>query len=236
MSYIKRYIKDSKSPLYSLIFIAPVLIGYEILLFTLNQSDIEGIRNGADVLIRRIFHHFNIYGFYFVGFLVLLSLFLAFQYRLKKGKSVKLKFNYFLLMLLESFFYAFLLIVILNKSNNILSAPAILNTKLHLLIMALGAGIYEEFVFRVIMIGAGLFFFNKLLRWNQTTSKILAIIFASILFSIFHYIGEFGDVFLWRSFFLRTIAGLLLSVLYITRGYGITAYTHTIYDLIIVFL
>jgi len=236
MSNIKQYIKDSKSPLYSLIFIAPVLVGYEILLFTLNQSDIQGLRNGADVLIRRIFHHFNIYGFYLVGFLVFLSFFLAFQYHLKKGKSVKIKFNYFFLMILESFLYAILLLLILNKSSNILSSPAVLNTKFQLLIMAFGAGIYEEFVFRVIMIGAGLFFFNKLLRWELTTSKILAIIFASILFSIFHYIGEFGDIFLWRSFFLRTIAGLSLSVLYITRGYGITAYTHIIYDLIIIFL
>ncbi|MCF7886115.1 MAG: CPBP family intramembrane metalloprotease [Candidatus Marinimicrobia bacterium] len=235
MKLLKNYFKNSRSPLYSLILIAPLLVVYEFLLFRLNKSDIEGIRNGADVLVRRIFHYFNIYGFYLVGFIIFVSIFLAYYYRIKKEKSIKIHFNFFPLMIAESCIYALGLLLLLQKSGSILVKPIILNTKYQLFIMALGAGIYEELVFRVIMISAGIFFFNKLLRWNITTSKILSIICAALLFSLFHYIGPLGDSFQMKSFLLRSMAGLLLSIIYIFRGYGITAYTHTIYDLIIIF-
>src|SRR6056297_3205337 len=175
MSYLKNYFKNSKSPFYSLVFIAPLLIGYELLLFSMNQSDIQGVRNGADVLIRRIFHHFDIYGFYLVGFVLFMSIFLIYYYRTRHNKSVHLTYNYFFLMLAESVIYASILLLVLQKSSEILAAPILVNTNFQLLIMALGAGIYEELVFRVIMISAGLFFFNKLLKWNITASKIAAV-------------------------------------------------------------
>jgi hypothetical protein len=33
----------------------------------------------------------------------------------------------------------------------------------------------------------------------------------------------------------RTIAGLFFSALYLTRGFGITAWTHALYDVFLVF-
>ena len=235
MKYLNNYFRNSKSPLYILIFITPLLLCYEFLIFKLNRSDINGIRNGADVLIRRIFHHLGIYGFYLVGFIVFISVFLAYYFRTKRVDKVKIDFNYFLLMLFESCIYALVLIIILQKSSQYLSISSLFNSDFHLFIMALGAGIYEEFVFRVIMISAGIFFFHKLLKWNLNTSKILSIIISALLFSIFHYLGKLGDAFAMRSFLLRTLAGLILAIIYIFRGYGITVYTHTIYDLIIIY-
>ncbi len=45
--------------------------------------------------------------------------------------------------------------------------------------------------------------------------------------------GEYGDFFSMELFLLRFFAGIILGVLYFFRGFGITAYTHSIYDLII---
>jgi membrane protease YdiL (CAAX protease family) len=55
------------------------------------------------------------------------------------------------------------------------------------------------------------------------------------LFSAFHYIGPFGDPLQLPSFTFRFIAGLILTGLYLARGYGITAYTHSLYDLWLTF-
>ena len=236
MDYFKKYFQESRTPLYSLLITTPLLIIYESLLYRLNRSDITGIRNAADVLIRRIFHHFDIYGFYIVGVIIFVSMFLAFYFRFQRNKSVHLNLNFFVLMVVESLVYAFVLVMVMNRSSYLLSSPSQFNTHSQLVVMAIGAGIYEEFVFRFIMISAGLFFFNKLLKWEKNPSKIASIILAALLFSLFHYIGRFGEAFQIKSFLLRAIAGLLLSIIYIFRGYGITAYTHILYDLILIYI
>ena len=102
--------------------------------------------------------------------------------------------------------------------------------------LALGAGVYEEFIFRVVLVSGCLFFLRDLLKLNSLVSVILSVLFASFIFSVFHYLGDFGEVFEVKSFLVRFGAGIFLSALYALRGYGITAYTHTFYDLIVIIL
>jgi hypothetical protein len=52
----------------------------------------------------------------------------------------------------------------------------------------------------------------------------------ALIFSGFHYIGQYGDAFALSTFTFRAIAGLVFSGLYLTRGFGITAWTHALYD------
>jgi hypothetical protein len=52
----------------------------------------------------------------------------------------------------------------------------------------------------------------------------------ALVFAAFHYIGPFGDPLDLYSFVFRTIAGLFFSALYLLRGFGITAWTHALYD------
>ena len=56
---------------------------------------------------------------------------------------------------------------------------------------------------------------------------------SSVLFSMFHYLGE--ETFTPYSFTLRFIAGIYLSSIYINRGFGIVALTHAFYDLFVIF-
>ena len=51
-----------------------------------------------------------------------------------------------------------------------------------------------------------------------------------ILFSAFHYVGPLGEPMRLESFVFRSLAGLAFSALYLTRGFGITAWTHALYD------
>ena len=52
----------------------------------------------------------------------------------------------------------------------------------------------------------------------------------ALIFSAFHYVGPYGDPLTLPSFTFRTVAGVLFSGLFVTRGFGITAWTHALYD------
>jgi hypothetical protein len=69
--------------------------------------------------------------------------------------------------------------------------------------------------------------------WKPVASGVFATIIGAFIFSAFHYIGPFGDPLELNSFVFRTVSGLLLSALYLLRGFGITAWTHALYDVIL---
>jgi len=72
-----------------------------------------------------------------------------------------------------------------------------------------------------------------LFNWRPRWSATFAIVLGAFLFSAFHYIGPFGDTLEPGSFTFRMIAGLLLNGLYLARGFGITAWTHALYDVLL---
>jgi hypothetical protein len=63
----------------------------------------------------------------------------------------------------------------------------------------------------------------------------MAAVLGAAVFSAFHYIGPYGDPFSWPTFTFRLVAGLLFSAMYLLRGFGITAWTHALYDVFLIF-
>jgi hypothetical protein len=98
------------------------------------------------------------------------------------------------------------------------------------LMVSLGAGVYEELLFRVILVSALAFFFGRILGWGKTQSAVISVLVAATIFSLFHYIGPMGDNWAMQSFVFRLIAGVFFSALYVLRGFGITAWAHALYD------
>ena len=95
-----------------------------------------------------------------------------------------------------------------------------------------GAGIYEEVLFRLLLLPAGFFLF-RLLRLSNRASTVLAILSTSLCFALAHYIGPAGDALVPYTFCFRTLAGVYFALLFLTRGFGITVGAHACYDLII---
>ena len=85
-------------------------------------------------------------------------------------------------------------------------------------------------------IGLSLSLLTKIIGYSGIISALIAIFISAILFSLFHYLGPFGDIFTYKSFYLRTLAGVFLGALYLFRGLGITVYTHIFYDMAIISL
>ena len=108
-----------------------------------------------------------------------------------------------------------------------IAAPALpLGTQL---VVSLGAGIYEELLFRVLLV-SGIAGLGLLLGWHRSVALLVAIVVSALIFSGFHYLGPLGDELTLPSFTFRAIAGLLFSGLYAVRGFGIAAWTHALYD------
>jgi hypothetical protein len=96
--------------------------------------------------------------------------------------------------------------------------------------VSLGAGLYEELLFRVLLVSGLAALAAKVFGWKQVPAGIFGAVLGAVIFSGFHYVGPYGDPFQVGSFTFRAIAGLLFSGLYLTRGFGITAWSHALYD------
>lgn len=213
-----------------------MLIAYEICIFTMNHSDIVGMRNGADILFRQFFALYNVYGFYVVGFVVILSFLITYYFQSRGKKAGKFRGQFFLLMLIESMAYGLLMFLLIDRLGGFTMSIGSSSEIRQMIVLALGAGVYEEFIFRVIFITAFLFLFKDIFKLHPAISGILSVILSSFIFAAFHYMGAFGDAFNLRSLAIRFAAGVFLSCVYYFRGYGITAYAHTIYDVMVILI
>ena len=222
----------TNTPLYSFIFTLPLLLVYEVGLFAISTSDLPLLRNGADVLMRQILEMFGIFGTYGFGGTFLIGFIIAFLRQKKELEATKISGEYLLTMLFESIGWAFVLTIIM------LRAPEYLMTTkdeklLQQVVLAIGAGIYEEFVFRVILITGFAYLLGLIFQWKSVGKNIGSIVLAAALFSAFHFVGPYGENPSTYLFLIRFLAGVFLGVVYIFRGFGIAAYTHTIYDLFV---
>jgi membrane protease YdiL (CAAX protease family) len=96
--------------------------------------------------------------------------------------------------------------------------------------LSLGAGLYEELLFRVLLVSGLAAGARRVLGMSRRGAGVLAALAGALIFSAFHYIGPYGDPFQIQSFVFRAISGVAFSALYLLRGFGITAWTHALYD------
>src|SRR6185295_10514306 len=114
-------------------------------------------------------------------------------------------------------------------------------------IMSLGAGFYEELSFRVILFGLGakllvsVFGKQKIVLTNTgpatsnfTFHSVMVMVgwavACALIFSGIHYVGAMSDNFQLASFTFRFLLGLILTLIYVTRGFAAAVWTHAVYD------
>ncbi len=226
------YLLKSKTSFYSFLFTLPLFFLYEVNILFLSWDDILVVRNGADFLMRNILESFDIYGLYGLGLVFFLGLLVTYIFFIKEDQQQEVNVNFLFIMLAESMLWSVFLYFLLFKFMVLLMNP-VGKTILQQVTLAIGAGIYEEFLFRVLLIAGLSGILGFVFMWDKTFKNIIAIVLSGGIFSAFHFMGEYGDFFSMELFLIRFFAGLILGVLYMYRGFGITAYTHSIYDLIV---
>jgi len=113
------------------------------------------------------------------------------------------------------------------------TGPGQPNTLIQDALLAVGAGIYEEFLFRLVLISLTLFLLVDVFEVKQDIATIVAVALSAVTFSAYHFSsGVLGTAsFPWGQFVFRLLAGAYLGGLYAGRGFGIAAGAHTLYDI-----
>jgi predicted Abi (CAAX) family protease len=228
---IKDYFRKSSSPLYSFIITLPIFLIYELGIFWMRNIEFNYIQNGADVLIEQIILKLGFDVIYVSSIIFLFILLIIIYYQKRHFNSLSISRSYLGVMFLESMVYASILFFLMG---NLYLMDVSTNDIYCNMILSLGAGIYEELIFRVLLIYISYQSIKFLFRLDKFSANFYAVILSAILFSLFHFIG--AESFNQEAFAVRFIAGIFLASLYVQRGFGITAITHSFYDIFVIFL
>ena len=226
------YWRSTRSPLYSFLFTIPLFLIYEIGILLTSADDMLVLRNGADALMRQILATFGVSGLYWMGGLFFVGFIIAFILQRKFWQETQVHGDYLLLMMGESLAWSVLIYYFMSNVSLLLMNPTG-SLLIQRVTLAVGAGIYEEFFFRVLLIAGISMILGFIFQWPDKTRNWAAMVIAAGIFSSFHFIGEYGDFFSFNIFMIRFLAGIALGTLYFLRGFGITAWSHAIYDLIV---
>lgn len=244
------YWRASRAPRYSVLFALPLFLLYEALAAALSGSPgVAHVRNAADVALKTPFLLFSGARGSLAFFATVIAVSVYLVARDLQRSRERLSPRTFALMLGESAVLALLLgVVVGTLTQRLLAGLSIaaaqsggggslasmgMSTRL---MLALGAGLYEELLFRVLLVGGLAAGLRWLLSGQPLGAGIAAALVGALVFSAFHYVGDYGDKLELASFTYRAIAGLAFSGLYLLRGFGITAWTHALYDVYVMLL
>lgn len=238
------YAQQSTRPLHVLAFLLPLIILYEVgtAAYLTHPGVVDTI--GARGMIRQFFSAFGPASFYLPG--IMLTGVLVLWHLL-----VKDAWRVYPTTLLGMFFESVLWVLPLIVFGQLLlggqHAPALggedvtartwsdLNWQSRVT-LAVGAGIYEELLFRLILVTGVHFLLVDLLRLSHGVGAVIAVIVSAIAFAFYHHsIFAGGQVnLLVLTFYIG--AGLYFAGLFLWRGFGIVVGTHAVYDIVVLVL
>jgi membrane protease YdiL (CAAX protease family) len=218
LSRAKAYFAASRTLAASFVFIAPLFALYEVAL----AAD-EGVRSGTVPLVREIFHPVSHLGL--VAFnLVLLGLLCLAIYRTRaQRRRVKGLYG---LMFTEALAWTGLMLGVaaLAMPRHLALPP--LPRKL---LGYVGAGIYEEFLFRLLLLNGLVFVLHRGLGASPYWSIPVAILASALLFSYAHH-AMGAEPWSRPVFLYRAVMGAILGAVFCLRGLGIVVYAHALYN------
>ena len=250
------YWLETRRPFCNLVFLLPLLLAYEVGVYVIGSSSGDSARNGADAWMRLGLQQLGVDLLWLLPALLIGAL-LSWQW--VSRQPWRMSWDTLGGMLAESLLFAFVLILIGQLTDFCFrqAAPPRLQVGetawnagfLVKLIAFMGAGIYEEFLFRLCLIPVTYAALRALLlphRWSVGGTIVLT----SLVFSLAHYLGPAADGqslsllteavarvqssrSLCFSFVFRTLAGMFFAALFFLRGFGITVGTHAVYDVFV---
>ena len=247
---------ETRRPFCNLVFLLPLLVVYELGILLLGGSHSDALRNGADAWMRLFLLRLGIDLLWLLP-MSLIGALVFWQWASRQ--PWRMSWDTLGGMVAESLLFAFALILLGQGVDSCFRQhPANLlqvggsgwsNSLLIRSVTFLGAGIYEEFLFRLCLIPVTYAGFRALLvphRWSVGATVVLT----SVVFSLAHYLGTPDQGYslslladaavrvqstraLWFGFAFRTLAGMFFAALFFLRGFGITVGAHAAYDVIV---
>ncbi|MFH1550134.1 MAG: CPBP family intramembrane glutamic endopeptidase [Planctomycetota bacterium] len=224
------YTEQSRDLLNSLVLVLPLLAVYEAVLFASGTS----LRNKFDFL-SSIIAQMGEYGLVIFNTALMIVGGAAIAVL---GRRKRLHPAVLLPMAGESLAYAAVLgsvvMFLLTFARDLLQTTAGGTDTALSVGLALGAGVYEEFAFRLVLLGLSFQFLYRVVKWPAAPALITAMLFSSVLFSLSHFDKPGLADFELNAFMFRFAAGVLLSLILYFRGFGIAVYTHALYNVLLI--
>jgi len=248
------YFARTCRPVYALVFLLPFILLYEILVLVVNpqllNEPVNNVRGGvvAFVWIQNFLHYVGLdaKNAWLCAPLVIIVTLLTLQ--LTSRQKWKILWPDLLIMACECIIISAPLIIlalILNRPGRppqvacLLAATEFNHHSFMMdIITGIGAGIYEELIFRLVLIGLLMLFFETILGVKRTKAIFISVAISAVLFSLHHHFvflnGRFAraELLTMAPFIFRTIAGVYFASVFAIRGFGIVAGAHIFYDII----
>jgi Type II CAAX prenyl endopeptidase Rce1-like len=230
-------VDQNRNLLTNLILIFPLLIIYQLgVLLTYPML------NGADFVSGILFGQLRFTQPQYLFFVLLVTLgFLATVVMLRRRQPFQTRIV--VPIVLESTIYALtmgsLIVLVMTKVFGIsprLVAAVEQQGVLARVVMSLGAGVYEELVFRLGLLGGLFYLGDRVFRWGKWPSLAIALLLSALAFSAAHHVPPYGDALRLDVFTFRVLAGVFFGLLFWFRGLAVAVYTHALYDVYVLLI
>lgn len=242
MNKASDYLLATRHPWPCLVFLFPWLLVYEAGILWLGGTQPYALRNGADTWLRWLLEAFGLHQLYWAPALIVV-VFTGWSW-LRRGDRPGDVFNVWVGMTVESGVFALGLWGLSRGLGPMLhefgiqltvaaplAAPPRVEAAAQVLTFV-GAGIYEEVLFRLLLF-TGLLWLLRQIHLPPLIPAFLATMVSALLFSFAHHVGPGGERFDGYVFLFRTVAGMYFALLYLSRGFGVAVGAHACYDVLV---
>lgn len=229
------YLEESRRALPSLLFILPLLLAYEVgtWAFHLDAERNLETRVVAFTWIRTAFARFGATGIILPP---ATAVALLLGWHLFTHQPWTFRVRTLLVMGAESLLMALplLLLASIVQRETLLAATTTSPAQawLELSVLGLGAGVYEELLFRLIGFAILHAILADALGMRPRATLVISLLVTSAAFALYHHVG--GAELEMRPLLFRGLAGVWLGLTFVARGFGLAAGTHAAYDVLIV--
>jgi len=232
------YWDQTRRPVTCLVFLIPLLAAYEFGVLWLDRGQNFLLRSGADAWLRMVLKQVGLEPAYVLP-LTVVAILVVWQFCTRDSWEVS--GEVMLGMVLESMALGIALLVIARlqdlafqhlERSGLVAAISVSGTTLASFLGYLGAGIYEETIFRLMLLPA-LYYLLRLVRVPSVIATTVAVTVSGLAFSFAHYVGPVAEPFVWFGFIFRWLAGLFFAAVFVLRGFGVAVGAHVTYDLLV---
>ncbi len=96
--------------------------------------------------------------------------------------------------------------------------------------ISVGAGLYEEMLFRLVALAILHFVLVDLIGLSQRWGYAIGIVLSALGFAFYHTPSLPAE---WAYFVFTLLAGVYFGTVYVMRGFGVVVMTHAIYDILV---
>jgi Type II CAAX prenyl endopeptidase Rce1-like len=235
------YWTATRRPFPSLLLVAPLVVAYESAVIWLGGATPSKLRTGADTWMRNALASLGVDDRWLLPLLLVVILL---GWQVVSYRDWRFSPGILAGMVVESLVWAVMLVGISRlidagfsyleqRGAGVLAiGPARESPFVSSLIGYLGAGVYEETLFRLILVP--IFYWSlRLLQAPQVLASTLAVTGSALLFALAHHAGSPGEAFTWFAFIFRWMAGVFFAWVFVLRGFGVAVGTHAIYDILV---